>query len=90
MGPLILTELLLDHNIRQQIPTYKRHFLRFCHNDKKAQRYLLGGVECVVKLHQTQLLPRVPVILKDLYDNDLLDEDVILAWAEKVKNTRKD
>ncbi|XP_076131542.1 eukaryotic translation initiation factor 5-like [Alosa pseudoharengus] len=84
MGPLILTELLLDHNIRQQIPTYKRHFLRFCHNDKKAQRYLLGGVECVVKLHQTQLLPRVPVILKDLYDNDLLDEDVILAWDEKV------
>jgi len=37
-----------------------------------------------VKLHQTQLLPRVAVILKDLYDADLLEEDVILAWAEKV------
>ncbi|KAL2099362.1 hypothetical protein ACEWY4_005842 [Coilia grayii] len=84
MGPLILSELLLDSNIRQQIHTYKRHFLRFCHNDKRAQRYLLGGVECVVKLHQAQLLPRVAVILKDLYDNDLLDEDVILAWAQKV------
>lgn len=37
-----------------------------------------------MKLYQTQLLPRVPIILKDLYDADLLEEDVILAWAEKV------
>ncbi|ROL42350.1 Eukaryotic translation initiation factor 5 [Anabarilius grahami] len=63
MGPLILSELLFDENIREQIKKYKRHFLR---------------------LYQTQLLPRVPIILKDLYDADLLEEDVILAWAEKV------
>lgn len=61
------------------------HFCpQFCHNNKKAQKYLLGGFECLVKLYQTQLLPRVPIILKDLYDADLLEEDVILAWAEKV------
>uniref|UniRef100_A0A8C5HRC3 Eukaryotic translation initiation factor 5 n=1 Tax=Gouania willdenowi TaxID=441366 RepID=A0A8C5HRC3_GOUWI len=59
-------------------------FVKFCHNNKKAQKYLLGGFECVVKIHQVQLLPRVPVILKDLYDADLLEEDVIFAWAEKV------
>lgn len=84
MGPLILSELLFSVNIRDQIKKYKRHFLRFCHNNKKAQKYLLGGFECVVKLHQVQLLARVPIILKDLYDADLLEEDVILAWAEKV------
>uniref|UniRef100_A0A3Q3KHM8 Eukaryotic translation initiation factor 5 n=1 Tax=Mastacembelus armatus TaxID=205130 RepID=A0A3Q3KHM8_9TELE len=84
MGPLILSELLFDENIRDQIKKYKRHFLRFCHNNKKAQKYLMGGFECVVKLHQVQLLPRVPIILKDLYDADLLEEDVIVAWAEKV------
>lgn len=38
-----------------------------------------------MKLHQVQLLPRVPIILKDLYDADLLEEDVIFAWAEKVR-----
>ncbi|XP_062858262.1 eukaryotic translation initiation factor 5 [Trichomycterus rosablanca] len=84
MGPLILSELLFDENIREQIKKYKRHFLRFCHNDKKSQKYLLGGFECLVKLHHSQLLPRVAIILKDLYDADLLEEDVILAWAEKV------
>uniref|UniRef100_A0A8C9RT45 Eukaryotic translation initiation factor 5 n=1 Tax=Scleropages formosus TaxID=113540 RepID=A0A8C9RT45_SCLFO len=60
------------------------NFVKFCHNNKKAQKYLLGGFECLVKLHQAQLLPRVPIVLKDLYDADLLEEDVILAWAEKV------
>ncbi|CAL8273973.1 unnamed protein product [Merluccius merluccius] len=84
MGPLILTELLFNEDIREQIKKYKRHFLRFCHNNKKAQKYLLGGFECLVKLHQSQLLPRVPLILKDLYDADLLEEDVIFTWAEKV------
>uniref|UniRef100_A0A4W5NIM3 Eukaryotic translation initiation factor 5 n=1 Tax=Hucho hucho TaxID=62062 RepID=A0A4W5NIM3_9TELE len=84
-APLILTELLMDENIRDQIKKYKRHFLRCCHtNCLKAQKYLLGGFECLVKLHQAQLLPRVPIVLKDLYDADLLEEDVILAWAEKV------
>uniref|UniRef100_A0A8C6LRY0 Eukaryotic translation initiation factor 5 n=1 Tax=Nothobranchius furzeri TaxID=105023 RepID=A0A8C6LRY0_NOTFU len=84
MGPLILSELLFNENIRDQIKKYKRHFLRFCHNNKKAQKYLLGGFECLVKLHQVQLLPRVAIILKDLYDADLLEEDVIFAWAERV------
>lgn len=30
MGPLILSELLFDENIRDQIKKYKRHFLRVC------------------------------------------------------------
>lgn len=41
-----------------------------------------------MKLHQVQLLPRVPIILKELYDADLLEEDVIFAWAEKVSLSR--
>ncbi|XP_041071179.1 eukaryotic translation initiation factor 5 [Cetorhinus maximus] len=84
MGPLILSELLFDENIREQIRKYKRHFLRFCHGNKKAQKYLLGGFECLVRIHRDQLLPRVPHVLKELYDADLLEEEVILAWAEKV------
>ena len=40
-----------------------------------------------MKLHKDLLLPRVPIILKDLYDADLLEEDVIFAWAEKASAT---
>ena len=83
MGPLVLTEVLFDEKIREQIKKYRRHFLRFCHNNKKAQRYLLHGLECVVAMHQSQLISKIPHILKEMYDADLLEEEVILSWAEK-------
>lgn len=82
-GPLVLTEVLFDDKIREQIKKYRRHFLRFCHNNKKAQRYLLHGFECVVSIHQAQLLSKIPHILKEMYDADLLEEDVIISWADK-------
>lgn len=82
-GPLVLTEVLFDDKIREQIKRYRRHFLRFCHNNKKAQRYLLHGFECVVSMHQAQLLSKIPHILKEMYDADLLEEEVIISWAEK-------
>lgn len=83
MGPLVLTEVLFDEKIREQIKKYRRHFLRFCHNNKKAQRYLLHGLECVVAMHQAQLISKIPHILKEMYDADLLEEEVIISWSEK-------
>eukprot|EP00069_Balaena_mysticetus_P008356 bmy_05892T0 len=55
----------------------------FCHNNKKAQRYLLHGLECVVAMHQAQLISKIPHILKEMYDADLLEEEVIISWSEK-------
>ncbi|KAG5198395.1 hypothetical protein JEQ12_008085 [Ovis aries] len=83
MGPLVLTEVLFNEKIREQIKKYRRHFLRFCHNNKKAQRYLLHGLECVVAMHQSQLISKIPHILKEMYDADLLEEEVIISWSEK-------
>lgn len=60
--------------------------MRFTLNDKKAQRYLIGGLEQVVALHKDVLLPRVPALLKLLYDLDILQEASILEWAEKVSD----
>uniref|UniRef100_A0A2K6KE28 Eukaryotic translation initiation factor 5 n=1 Tax=Rhinopithecus bieti TaxID=61621 RepID=A0A2K6KE28_RHIBE len=57
---------------------YRCHFLRF------SQRYLLHGLECVVAMHQAQLIFKIPHILKEMYDADLLEEEVIISWSEKV------
>nr|XP_012303386.2 eukaryotic translation initiation factor 5 [Aotus nancymaae] len=83
MGPLVLTEVLFNEKIREQIKKYRRHFLRFCHNHKKAQQYLLHGLECVVAMHQAHLISKIPHILKEMYDADLLEEEVIISWSEK-------
>uniref|UniRef100_H0VU61 Eukaryotic translation initiation factor 5 n=1 Tax=Cavia porcellus TaxID=10141 RepID=H0VU61_CAVPO len=66
----------------QRSVKYRRHFLRFCHNNKKAQRYL-HGLECVVAMHEAQLLTKIPHILKEMYNADRLEEAVIISWSEK-------
>ena len=54
-------------------------------NNEKEQRYLLGAFEQLVgAVHPTELMPKVPHILKAFYDNDILDESVIIEWDEKV------
>ncbi|KAJ7345214.1 hypothetical protein JRQ81_001164 [Phrynocephalus forsythii] len=85
MGPLVLTEVLFDEKIREQIKKYRRHFLRVSFDLKRfpIERYLLHGLECVVAMYQSQLISKIPHILKEMYDADLLEEEVILSWAEK-------
>lgn len=59
--------------------------LQFCHENTKAQKYLLGGIEQLVgNVHKEELLPKVPHILKALYDLDIVDEEVLLDWDKKV------
>ncbi|KAK2109422.1 Eukaryotic translation initiation factor 5A-1 [Saguinus oedipus] len=81
MGPLVLTEVLFNEKIREQIKKYRCHFLLFCH-DKKAQRYLLRGLECAVETHQAQHISKIPRILKEMYDA-VLSEEVSISWLEK-------
>jgi len=84
-APLLLVEILLDEHIIVQVKKLRKLFCRFTHNNKKGQRYLLGGLEQLIgNVHHDALVPKVPLILKTFYDLDILDEEVILEWASKV------
>ena len=61
--------------------------LQFLNENQKSQKYFLGGIEQVVALHAKTLVPKVPVILKTIYDLDLVEEEVLLAWAAKVTSS---
>lgn len=82
--PLVLAELLFDQNILAQVKKYRLLFLRFTLEDKKAQRYLIGGLEQIIALHRDQLINKVPVLLKVFYDMDILGEAAIIEWSDKV------
>lgn len=84
-APLILAELLFDQNILAQVKKHRLLLLRFTHEDKKAQKYLIGGIEQVIALHKDTLMNKVPILLKSFYDLDILNEGVIIEWADKVK-----
>lgn len=55
-------------------------------DNKKAQKYLLIGFEKLVGEVHPHLLAKVPHILKAFYDEDILEEESILEWADKVKH----
>ena len=58
--------------------------IQFTVSNRKAQRYLLISFEKLVETYQDQLLPKAALILKSFYDNDILEEEAILEWADKV------
>jgi translation initiation factor 5 len=81
-APLLLAKVLITDDIINDLKTHQLLFLRFCRDDKKAQRYLLGAVEQFLEKHPN-LIARAPHILKALYDLDLCSEEAILSWSEK-------
>merc|ERR1712211_176034 len=52
----------------------------------------IGGIEKTVESFEAALLPKVSHIFKELYDEDVLEEEVLLEWAKKVskKNVSKE
>jgi translation initiation factor 5 len=81
---LILSELLFTESILEEIKTHRLLFLRFCHDNKKAQKYLLGGFEKLVgDVYKDTLFSQSALILKQFYDQDILDEEVIIEWSAK-------
>jgi len=81
---LVLCELLLGEHIVHEVKTHRLLFLRFTHGNHKAQKYLMGGLEQVINLHKDSLLAKVPHILKVFYDTDILEEEVLIDWSQKV------
>nr|CAD2162886.1 unnamed protein product [Meloidogyne enterolobii] len=80
---LLLANVLFTEDLVQQIKQYRNLLLRFCMNDAKAQRHLLGGIEQKVLAKKDVLLPKTAHIIKALYDNDICDEEVLLSWGKK-------
>ena len=73
-------------------PRYAKLLLRFTHENPKGQKYLIGGIEKTVESFEAALLPKVSLIFKELYDEDVLEEEVLLEWAKKMskKNVSKE
>jgi len=93
-APMVLCELLFNAKMfkEKQIDKYTELLLRFTHDNRKGQKYLIGGIEKTVESFEAALLPKVSLIFKELYDEDVLEEEVLLEWAKKVskKNVSKE
>lgn len=83
-GLLMANELLNEHILKEnQLAAIRKPLLRITLNDKKAQRYFLGGIEQLIIKHKEALLPKSAHIVKAIYDNDIVEEETLLAWGDK-------
>lgn len=91
-GILSLTTLLLDSDaVAARIEAHKKLLQRFTLDSPKAQKYFLYGLEPILAARPGQLA-KLTAILHKIYEEDLVEEEVFFAWAEKPssKYTSKD
>lgn len=83
-APMVMVEIFFDENILTQLKTFRKYFIRFTYDNKKAQKNILSGLEILVgKVHYEALINKVIHILKLIYDCDIIDEEVLLEWHSK-------
>jgi len=82
---LVLAELLFNQNILTQISEHRVLFLRFLANNQKAQKHFMGAFELLVgQQYPNELMSKVAHILKAFYDQDYVEEEIIIEWGSKV------
>ena len=93
-APLVLCELLFNDKMfkEKQIKKNADLLRRFTGENLKGQKYLIGGIEKTIESYEATLLPKVHLIFNELYEEDILDEEIIIEWAKKVskKNVSKE
>ncbi|KAF9126341.1 hypothetical protein BGW39_006707 [Mortierella sp. 14UC] len=77
----VLIQCVFTDEMSREIKT-RTPLLRKFINTEKDQKALLGGMERVLVASKTLML-KAPHVLKAFYDNDILDEEIILKWGEK-------
>ncbi|KAI9098784.1 domain found in IF2B/IF5-domain-containing protein [Phlyctochytrium arcticum] len=81
---VVLAQVLFNENILTEKQVHSRApLLKKFSKNEKAQKGLLGGIERLIGVSANGLMSKVPIVLKALYDEDLVDEEVFLAWGEK-------
>lgn len=97
LGPkvvLILAEALLNNpeNMVSDIRKYAPFFVLFTRtgdNQLRAQQYALNAmVKLIERFEKQNLLIKACHMLKQLYDTDIIEEETILAWADKGPSKR--
>lgn len=78
----VIVQVIFDDKITQQIKKRVPLLRKFVTNEK-AQKSLLGGLERVLGMAHRSALSKTPIVLKALYDADLVDEAVMLKWGSK-------
>jgi len=80
---LVIAQALFTSAILTEISQYAP-LLKKIVTSEKHQKSLLGGIERLVGITHPDLVAAVPKILMELYQQDVLDEEVVTQWGTHV------
>ncbi|KAG4301499.1 hypothetical protein PCANB_002318 [Pneumocystis canis] len=80
----ILAQTVFDEHILSQIENRASLFQKIIKGQEKHEKSLLGGTERLIEANHTKFLPLVPKILMQYYQSDILSEEVVIKWANKI------
>ncbi|WFD42821.1 eukaryotic translation initiation factor 5 [Malassezia psittaci] len=80
----VLFQALFDDQAPQQVEQYAPMLLKMVTSEKH-QKSMLGGIERLAGIQQPSLVPNgVPKLLMNLYQFDVLEEEVVRQWGTHV------
>ncbi|KAJ7158614.1 domain found in IF2B/IF5-domain-containing protein [Mycena filopes] len=86
---VLILVTIFSEDVVAEIPKFAP-LLKKMVTSEKHQKALLGGVERLVGLAYPDLLPQVPKILMALYQDDILEEEVVTSWGTHVSKKYTD
>ena len=66
--------------IKKELPRKKKYLKKLCAKSPESQKLLLGCIEHFCCEVEPELIPAIAVILKFCYDEDIVEEEVIIEW----------
>jgi len=85
---LFTDKVLSGKEIEKFLPVFRELVLPKSQDEiekkEKHQKALLGGLERLVGVNYPTLIPQIPKVLMELYQADILTEDVIKQWGTHV------
>lgn len=78
----VLAQTIFDDNMVKQIDN-RAPMLKKMITSEKHEKAFLGGIERFVGNDKPNLIPQVSAILMNVYQNDLVSEEVLKGWGSK-------
>lgn len=80
----VLFQVVFDGSLNEEAIESKASLFQQFLSGEKAQKGILGGLERLVGELHRDLMVRVPMLLKALYDSELVEEDVFFKWEDRL------
>ncbi|CCH62735.1 hypothetical protein TBLA_0I00770 [Henningerozyma blattae CBS 6284] len=80
----VIAQCIFSKDIVSEIEEHAAFLNKIINEDKDFEKNFLGGIERFLGLENKDLIPTLPKILLNLYNNDIISEEVIMKFGTKV------